>query len=183
MGRDENHDIDLDGAPDTPFPEARVSVSRDRMTVLLDAEPIPHDLDAFIPWVLAQLAQQQIRPDLRDDRIGERIRAAASEDAWRGLVLPKANAPASLSTVHRMGRRLFQIRVRAHEETGALNYRKPAAERNVQTELLATVHPQPGEAPTSTEPRFWKERPRRVLRAAGTSARKRILFRPRRRIT
>lgn len=148
MGRDENHDIDLDGAPDTPFPEARVSVSRDRMTVLLDAEPIPHDLDAFIPWVLAQLAQQQIRPDLRDDRIGERIRAAASEDAWRGLVLAEGKRPGEpVDGYIEWAGDFFKSGFVLDEETGALNYRKPAAERNVQTDqLLATVHPpQPGE--------------------------------------
>ncbi|MGI6461756.1 MAG: DUF342 domain-containing protein [Candidatus Hydrogenedentales bacterium] len=147
MERDDRRDIDLDGAPDVSFPEARVRVSRDRMLVLLDADSIPQNLDAFVGWLLEQLTQLQIRADLLDERIGGRIRAAMGEDAWRGLVLAEGEHPGKPADGYiEWAGDFFKSGFVLDEETGALNYRKPAAERNVQAgQLLATVHPpQPG---------------------------------------
>ncbi len=117
------------------------------MAVLLDASSIPHELDAFVAWVLGQLGQLQIRPDLLDERIGGRIRAAVSDDAWRGLILAEGDRPGEpVDGYIEWAGDFFKSGFVLDEETGALNYRKPAAERNVQAgQLLATVHPpQPG---------------------------------------
>ena len=174
------YDIDLDGAR-YAVSEARVSVSR------------PHDGAARrrahpttstpSSWVPAQLAQQQIRPDLRDDRIGERIRAAASEPgaAWCS---PKANAPASLSTGTSNGPATFSnpgscsMKRRAPSITAS----PPPNETFRRTSFWPRCTPpsRARKAPTSTGTPFLERKATpRICAPAGTSVRKRMLISPR----
>lgn len=149
MGRNSDHDMTRGSGENAPFPGVNVRIPRDRMAVLLDSDCVPADLDALIAWVYAELAEQQVMPHLLDEHVAERIREAVSAaDAFHGVLLAEGKRPGEpIDGYIEWAGDFFKSGFVLDEETGALNYRKPAAERNVQTsQLLATVHPpQPGE--------------------------------------
>lgn len=148
MGRDSNHDGSHNTGENAPFPGAALHVTRDRMAVLLNAPAIPSNLDDFIDWIHDDLAARKVMPHLLEglaDRIQE---AVAKDDAFHGLPIVEGKRPGPpIDGYVEWAKDFFKAGFMVDEETGALNYRKPAAERNVVTnQLLATVHPpQPGE--------------------------------------
>ena len=136
-------------AGNAPFPDADIRVSRDRMAVFVNSTSMPSDLDAFIAWVHDELAAREIAPHLINEGIDEKIRkAAAEENAIHGVLIAEGKRPeAPVDGYIEWAGDFFKSGFVVDEETGALNYRKPAAERSVHADQrLATVHaPQPGE--------------------------------------
>ncbi|MFO7974687.1 MAG: FapA family protein [Candidatus Hydrogenedentota bacterium] len=133
---------------DGPFPEATLQVTRDRMAVLLNCPTMPSELDEFIDWVREELAAREVMPHLLEG-IGDTIRGVVAKDeGFHGVAVVEGKQPGPpIDGYIEWGGDFFKAGFLVDEETGALNYRKPAAERNVVTgQLLAAVHPpQPGE--------------------------------------
>jgi len=133
---------------DAGFPGATLHVTRDRMAVLLNSPNIPSDFDEFIDWVREELAAREVMPHLLE-KIPDRIReAVAEDDAFHGVAIVEGTPPGPpIDGYIEWAKDFFKAGFVVDEQTGALNYRKPAAERNVVCDqLLATVHPaQPGE--------------------------------------
>ncbi len=149
MGQDTNQGPNGHGDVAAQFPNAEVRVPRDRMAVLLDCERVPAELNTFIEWVCAEMLALQVMPHLCDEQVRERIYdVLAHSDALRGVVIAEGKQPGPpVDGRIEWAADFFKSGFVVDEETGALNYRKPAAERNVTTgQLMAMVHPpQPGE--------------------------------------